>query len=474
MIRSSYWQACLRLGLPVVSIMAVVILINLFTLQTPQRFDLTTTGVYSISKETRRAITAVQEPIEIIFFYDLRSKEMTDARALVEQYASLSDKISVRAIDPQLQPAEARRYKVLFAGTSIFKSEGRQVVVNGGAETDFTNGLIRVSMQAKQRICFTDGHIESDPFSLKTHDHMEGDMQSHGHSTGGRVLEINERHGMGMAKDALETLGYEVKKIVLAQGPGQLDGCAVVVAAAPQKKFQANEVQEFERYMTEGGNAVVMLEPYIDSGLASLLAAYGVALEPGTVIDNDRHYWTDPATPAVSEYPRHEITRHLALSFFPGAASLVPAPDGFQHARVQRLVETSDQARVDILQGDKSGADVEGRRVLMLESTRNNQRPGSSKSGELNKSRLVVIGDGDFATNSYYHILGNGALFLNAVNVLAGENRLVNIQPRNYEMPMIRLTNGQMALTFFASTILLPLLLSLLGGFIWWRRRTRE
>ena len=60
------------------------------------------------------------------------------------------------------------------------------------------------------------------------------------------------------------------------------------------------------------------------------------------------------------------------------------------------------------------------------------------------KSRVAIIGDSDFATNSFFHIMGNGKLFLNSVNYLASQENLIGIEPRTYDLPRVNLTNRQM------------------------------
>ncbi len=87
------------------------------------------------------------------------------------------------------------------------------------------------------------------------------------------------------------------------------------------------------------------------------------------------------------------------------------------------------------------------------------------------KSRIVVIGDSDFATNSFFHILGNGNLFLNAVNYLAEQEDLIGVEPRTYDSPRVNLTNRQMKGTFLLSVVLIPALLALIGFAVWWRQR---
>ncbi len=87
------------------------------------------------------------------------------------------------------------------------------------------------------------------------------------------------------------------------------------------------------------------------------------------------------------------------------------------------------------------------------------------------KSRIVVIGDSDFATNSFFHILGNGNLFLNTVNYLAEQENLIGVEPRTYDPPRVNLTNRQMKGTFLLSVVLIPALLAIIGFAVWWRQR---
>ena len=51
------------------------------------------------------------------------------------------------------------------------------------------------------------------------------------------------------------------------------------------------------------------------------------------------------------------------------------------------------------------------------------------------RSRIAVVGDSDFATNSFFHVMGNGTLFLNTINYLAAQENLIGIQPRTHDLP---------------------------------------
>ena len=461
------WLSRAALALPVLAVLAVAVALNVWMVAHPKRFDLTSGGVYSIGPQTLRVLAELRVPVVVSFFYDVRSKEMNDARAVLEQYAARTPLLTVYAFDPAISPAEARRQQVQFAGTAIFESQGRRVVVNGGSEADFTNGLIRVTAMGNQTVCFTEGHLEADPQSLSTHDHFEGDMGSgHSHSSGGRSVVIHERHGMGMARDALQTLGYAVRSISLVRGPGQLDGCSLVIIAGPQQGFEAGETEQLRAWALAGGRLIALVDPFVASGLDPLFAEFGVQLEHRLIYDDKSHYWTDAATPAVSSYPRHKITRNLPLTFYPGAASLVPQPLRGRAAEVRLtpLVQTTDGARSEAIGTGGKPLDS-GVQTIAVLATR--KLPAS---GDL-RAELLLVGDSDFASNSFFHILGNGALFLNAIGYLTEQDRLIDITPRNYELPRVQLTNVQMRITFVLSTLMLPAAALGLSLLAWWRRR---
>src|SRR5690606_39509103 len=85
-----------------------------------------------------------------------------------------------------------------LAGSAVFEGAGRTLTVNGGMETDFTNGLIRLLNQVSQTVCFTQGHLEANPDSLKQLD----DNEDHGEDDNLVArIELHERHGMAMRSE---------------------------------------------------------------------------------------------------------------------------------------------------------------------------------------------------------------------------------------------------------------------------------
>ena len=450
------------IALLTLGVIGVLIALAYLSVRYQLRFDLTTTGRYSLSPPTVTMLKRLDRPVHIVFFHDPMMRETVELYALI---AAQTRRVTVEFYDPTINPAQARMLGVNFAGTAVMESEGRKLQVNGGSETDIANGILRVSQGATQLVCFLDGHGEPDPFSLESHDHLEG-APGHSHGLGARYV-LHERHGMAKARHALETVNYTVEKVLLLQRDHRLAGCAVLVVAGPKVALLPVEVAAVKEYLARGGKAFFMLDPFVRTGLEPVLREYGVVVDDDIVIDEASHFWADVSAPAVSDYNRHQVTRDLPLTFFPGVRSLSPTPQRVPGTSVVPLINSSKnswgQANQDRV-GFVKGRDEPGPNTLMVVALR---RP---EGGEDGRSRIAVVGDSDFATNSFFHIMGNGTLFLNTVNYLAAQEHLIGIQPRTADLPRINLTNRQMKGTFFLAVILIPALLAVVGTAVWWKQ----
>jgi len=265
-----------------------------------------------------------------------------------------------------------------------------------------------------------------------------------------------------------------VEKVLLLQRANALSGCAVLVVAGPKVPLLPVEVDAIKAYLAAGGNALFMLDPFVRTGLESVVLEYGIVVDDDIVIDEASHFWADVSSPAVSDYNRHQITRDLALSFFPGARSLSPTAQRVPGTSVVPLVNSSrnswGQRNPDRV-GFVKGRDVPGPATLMVVALRRPVGPADGPASQGPRSRIAVVGDSDFATNSFFHIMGNGALFLNTVNYLGAQENLIGLQPRTADLPRVNLTNRQMKATFFLSVLLGPAVLAVAGTAVWWRQR---
>lgn len=466
----------------------VLVALAYLSVRFPARFDLSETREHSLADATVAMLKKLDKPVHVVFFND-PSPIMQEAVERYQLMAKATSKLTVEFHDPMLSPAQARLMGVQFAGTAVLQSEGRKLLVNQQTETDIANGILRISQGATQKICFLDGHNEGDPFSIESHDHMEGDS-GHNHGFGSKMI-VHEQHGMAKARTALETMNYSVEKISLPK-TNSMAGCGVLVVAGPKSPLLPSEVSAIQSYLDDGGNGLFMLDPLVDTGLEPVISRYGITLNKDLIIDDASHFWADPSAPAVTDYNRHQITRQLPLTFFPGARSLSPTAERPPGISVIPLVNTSKKSYGETT-ADRAefneGQDNPGPNTIMAVSSRRPETANTAKqlaaqlrgetvteeaksdASKLKRSRVAVVGDADFATNSFFHIMGNGNLFLNTVNYLAAQENLIGLEPRTFDVPRVNLTNRQMKGTFFLSVILIPALLAIIGTAVWWRQR---
>ena len=85
--------------------------------------------------------------------------------------------------------------------------------------------------------------------------------------------------------------------------------------------------------------------------------------------------------------------------------------------------------------------------------------------------RAIVIGDSDFASNSFLPYTANSDLALAMVRWLLRDEQAVAIASRIPAPSRVLLTKAEMQGIFMVLVVLLPLSVIAFGGLVWWRRR---
>ena len=245
--------------------------------------------------------------------------------------------------------------------------------------------------------------------------------------------------------------------------------CAALVEAGPRTRYSPLESGALEKYLERGGAALLMydIDFPVEPSLAAVLAKAGIRLGDGVVTDPLDHYFTDEQMVAVTRYTSHPITRGLALTFYPGARPLevLPAPG----IAVSPLFSSSAQSYVRPIRGAAgSPAAPETRGARPLAIAAEGRWPGDPPARPF---RLVVIGDGDFASNSFFPYMSNSDLVLASLAWLIGEERAPTMKPPVEVLPTVVLTNRQVRGIFLFSVLVLPGLAVAIGGVVWWARR---
>jgi ABC-type uncharacterized transport system involved in gliding motility auxiliary subunit len=185
--------------------------------------------------------------------------------------------------------------------------------------------------------------------------------------------------------------------------------------------------------------------------------------------------------PLISTYESHPITEGFnVMTFFPNCRSIDIATDQPQTVRVTSLCKTTKnswaetKAEGTMYEFDEED-DTRGPVSIAVAVTKDVKTPPPTAPAEgqeaTESSRMVVFGDADFASNSYFHASGNADLFMNSLSWLVEEEDLISIRPREADDRRLTLTAGQTKAIFYLSIVVMPLAIVAIGIFVWSRKR---
>jgi ABC-type uncharacterized transport system involved in gliding motility auxiliary subunit len=312
--------------------------------------------------------------------------------------------------------------------------------VSMNAEHAFTSAILQVTGVAQKKVCFLTGH-------------GEGDIDS----------------DFSRAREGLLDDLYLVGTLNLITNPGIPEDCAVLVIAAPQNSLARSEMAIVATYLNRGGQALILTNPGPSPDIEEIVSPWGIDIGEGTVVD--------PAS-SISPHPDMLVVPsgrdyfYLPSVYFPGAAAIIPQEARPAGVEMYPLVYTSGSSWLDanFTAGSESVFDSEAETMepLVIGVLVAGVPSGGSAT---EYTRLVVVGDSDFASDENFDNANNGDLFLNSVSWLAQETSLISIR-RNVQ-PFRRLVVNSSQETFikYSSVGMLPLLVLATGAVVWWRRR---
>lgn len=428
-----------------------ILLLGWLSTQYVYQADWTAGARNTVSEETRRLLGEIPDPVSITAFVradDLLEKQIRD---LVGSYQRFKDDISLEFVNPDTAPERVRELGIASGGELVVHYQGRREHIQTLSEQQLTNALLRLSRQEARWIVFLAGHGERAPAG-----------------------ETN--HGLGIFGQELERKGLHVQTLSLVES-GIPANTHLLVIASPRVDLLPGEVDKLLAYVAQGGNLLWLAEPGAVHGLEPLAEQLGIGLLPGTVVDATTQMFgiDNPSFAVITGYPNHAITSELnTVTVFPEAAALEINDTGSWTATP--LLATLERSWTELgelegqIQFDADGDERAGPLDIGVVLTRG--QPGETADTAA-EQRIVVIGDGDFLSNTYLGNAGNLGLGLNMVHWLSHDDSFIDIRIQSAPdrtLELGRIAQAVIGLGFFIG---LPLTLLFSGIVIWLRRRRR-
>jgi ABC-type uncharacterized transport system involved in gliding motility auxiliary subunit len=282
---------------------------------------------------------------------------------------------------------------------------------------------------------------------------------------GERKLNGGANHDLGEFGRQLELKGFRLSGLTLALAQEVPANAALLVVSTPQVTLLEPEVQKLRRYVAGGGNLLWLIDAEPLRGLGQIAEMLGLVLTPGIVADPEAgRYGASPALAIAAVYGRHAVTEGFNLvTVYPQARQIETIESEEWQARPLIEVAPRGCVKTGKLEGpcDKS-RDIIGPITIAAAL----ERPVGDR-----QQRVVVVGNGHFLSNAFIGNGGNRDLGVNMVNWLAGDDRMIVIQPREATDSRIDIDQVTLYLISFCFLIVAPLAFMVTGLAIWWRRR---
>jgi ABC-type uncharacterized transport system involved in gliding motility auxiliary subunit len=417
--------------------------------------DLSHANGASLSPPSIALLKTLDAPVEVVSYASRQNGLRAVIADFVDRYRRAKPDVTLRFVDPDADPEAMRAAGVTVDGEMDIRYRDRSERLKVLSETEFSNALLRLSRDRDRIIAFLEG---------------EGERQALGKANA----------DLGQFVATLADRGLRAVPLPLANTGKVPENADLVVIANPRVALAPAVASELVDYVDRGGNLLWLTEPDENAGLDALANALSVRVLPGTVVDASGSAFglADPSFVALATYPPHAITKNFLLTtLLPQPAALAqlanPAWD------VKPILRSSDKSwnetghipkageAADTIRQDADAGEIAGPLDLGFALSRISPRP------DKREQRAVVIGDGDFLSNSFLGNGGNRELGQRVFDWLLGDDDQITVPDKSAPDRTLSLTQAQLGALSVAFLVALPLVLAASGMLIWWQRRRR-
>lgn len=455
--RKLRFQLLVQNGFFVVLFLMLVILLGYLASQYRIAKDITQANRNILTQGSVNVLKQMQEPVNITVFAtkddassgDNFRKGMID---FVARYQREKKDVNLKFVNPSIEPKLAQDAGVKEDGEVIVEYNKRiEHIIPPIAEQEMTNLLVRLSRTNQQPVMYLDGHGERNLLGIKNHD-------------------------LGEFGKQLEKKGFKFANPDLTIAQDVPSNGAMLVIAGPQVDVSEIEAKKIKAYLEAGGNLLWLLDDDNYRGMKEVADYLGLHVSAGIVMDMaSAQYGADARVSFASLYGEHPITTNFMLrTLFPEAHEVTAQGTDENGWKVSNLVEVAPNGW---LASEKLAKDAKPKF-----NEKNDKRGPINIGVALERiygkkgQRVVVMGNGNFLSNTFITNGGNLDLGVNMVNWLAGDDKLITIQPmplKDINVTIPDTDSGRLIAwtVFHGFQYFIPFGVMIAGFYFWWKRR---
>ncbi len=436
-------------------VLGILGVINFLGVKYPKKFDLTKSGLNTLSDQTEKVFKGLSQPVKLVLWS--KPEEREKVRPILDNLRALSSKVEVEYADPVKEIVRAKQSGIKAESTlQAFVGE-RSSLIEAPNEEKITNAVIKLSKNSTPILCAVSEHGERD-------------------------FESSQPDGYGLAKATLEKQNYTVRKLnLVTEGKIPAD-CSLVAIIGPTKAFFAPEVKLVRDYLSAGGAAVFALDlnlkgPNYDASpeLTALLAEWGVESDLALVVDPVSQMLHLEATiPIIPTFSKAvSITKEMqGNTVFPLTRPFRVAANHPAGLKVEWLTQTTPNAW-----GEKDfGGLIKGAAKFDSTDLKGPLYTAMAVDGKANPSakkntRIVAFGTSLVSANQWTRFGNNLDLFANSISWVLEDEILISIRAKEEPGGSISLTGIQGGLIRLLTVLVVPGIMIVLGIVVWLRRK---
>ncbi len=444
--------------------------INILVYRHNRQWDFSGQDIYRVSERTKNILKELKEDVYIYVCFSPALRVRDWLKTLLQGYREASSYVHIEFVDPERDVSRVKelalKYSVNPTNLIIVESKGRHKVIdeNKLIEMDYspvmkgqppvpsgfngeeaiTSAIISLTQTQAPRIVFVKGHKE---------------------------LSINSMapgKGLSEAVGLLKQDGYEVSESTVLQIPLDSEKEGVLVLSSPKLSFLDEELERMTKLLEAGWGVVILADPGMSEDIRDWASEHlKVRIGDDVVVDPELNVMS-PVVLFVNYYGLHQITKPLIGSalLFTQACSV----------RLQKLTEADKGYDLEpiLFTSSSAWAEKEWRstRYSYDKDVDEKGRIPLAACGNVSKSRIVVVGDSDFATNVAIDNLNNRSFWVSLFAWVVNKEEKIGIAPVPIKTLRLNMPARELRIVSLWSIAGLPLLVLALGIiFVWLRRR---
>ncbi len=431
----------------------VLVLLAWLSQKHSAEYDWTANGRHTLSEASRNLLAQMPDPIEVTSYARENSLLRDAVKNFIGKYQRHKADIILRFVNPDAVPDEVRNLGITVDGEIIVRYQDRSEHVTSDQEQVFTNALQRLARNQERWVAFVEGHGERNALNEANHDLSNWVKQ-------------------------LFNKGYRVQPINLTEIQFIPDNTSILVIAGPRIDYLPGELEIILNYINSGGNLLWLHEPGPLYKLETLAEQLSIQFYPGAVIDFAGQLIgiNDPTITLVTSslYPPHAITADFEFTtLFPmaGAIEIIESDKWL----AKQILTTGDHTwnETEKLEGEvefNRDNDTQGPLTIGLSLERDIE---TEEGDELvnKQQRIVIVGDGDFLSNTYLANSGNNELGTRIINWLSSDDEFISIPPKIANDTQLDISPTVLGIIGIGFLFVLPAALIVIGIMIGLRRK---